>query len=132
MWIWKLSVGLQTHGTGLRFVTEAVSRKCSVKKVFLKISQNSQENTCARVSFFIKLQAFALLNFIKKETLTQVFSCRLWEISKNTFCYRTPPVAVSVLTKNIAVTDMTVTENHDLFCQFYGWFLPQPNIKTPS
>ena len=29
----------------------------SVKKVFSKISQNSQENTCARVSFLIKLQA---------------------------------------------------------------------------
>ena len=29
----------------------------SVKKVFLEISQNSQENTCARVSFLIKLQA---------------------------------------------------------------------------
>ena len=30
---------------------EAVVRRCSVKKVFLKISRNSQENTCARVSF---------------------------------------------------------------------------------
>ena len=29
---------------------------CSVKKVFLEISQNSQENTCARVSFLMKLQ----------------------------------------------------------------------------
>ena len=28
------------------------------EKVFLKISQNSQENTCARVSFLIKLQAY--------------------------------------------------------------------------
>ena len=27
------------------------------RKVFLEISQNSQENTCARVSFLIKLQA---------------------------------------------------------------------------
>ena len=27
---------------------------CSIKKVFLKISQNSQENTCTRVSFFKK------------------------------------------------------------------------------
>ena len=35
---------------------EVVVRRCSVKKVFLKISQNSQENTCARVSFLIKLQ----------------------------------------------------------------------------
>ena len=27
-----------------------------MKKVFLEISQNSQENTCARVSFLVKLQ----------------------------------------------------------------------------
>ena len=74
---------------------EAVAQRCSVKKVFLEISQNSQENTCARVSFFIKLQA-AACNFIKKETLAQVFSCEFCEISKNTFFYRTPPVAASV------------------------------------
>ena len=36
---------------------EAVARRCSVKKVFLEILQNSQENTCARASFLIKLQA---------------------------------------------------------------------------
>ena len=36
---------------------EAVVQKCSVKKVFLEISLNSQENTCARVSFLIKLKA---------------------------------------------------------------------------
>ena len=39
--------------------TEAVVHRGSVKKVFLKISQNSQENICARFCF----------NFIKKETL---------------------------------------------------------------
>ena len=31
---------------------EAVARKCSVKKMFLKASKNSQENACARVSFW--------------------------------------------------------------------------------
>ena len=36
---------------------EAVVQRCSVKNVFLGISQNSQENTCARDSFLIKLQA---------------------------------------------------------------------------
>ena len=35
--------------------TEAVVQRCSLKKVFLEISQNSQENTCARVSFFNKV-----------------------------------------------------------------------------
>ena len=36
---------------------EAVVQRCSVKKMFLEISQNSQENLCSRVSFLIKLQA---------------------------------------------------------------------------
>ena len=35
---------------------EAVIQRCSVKKAFLKILQNLQENPCARVSFLIKLQ----------------------------------------------------------------------------
>ena len=36
---------------------EAVVSRCSVKKVFFEISQNSKENTCASDSFLIKLQA---------------------------------------------------------------------------
>ena len=32
-------------------------------------------------------------NFIKKETLAQVFSCELCEIFRNTFSHRTPVVA---------------------------------------
>ena len=35
-------------------------QRCSVKKVFLEILQNSQENACARDSFWIKLQAWGL------------------------------------------------------------------------
>ena len=37
-------------------VIEAVAQNCCAKAFFLKVSQNSQENTCARVSFIIKLQ----------------------------------------------------------------------------
>ena len=36
--------------------TEAVVRRCSLNKVFLEISQNSLENTCASISFLITLQ----------------------------------------------------------------------------
>ena len=39
----------------LYVLTESVAQRFSVKKGFLKISQNSQENTCARVSFFNKV-----------------------------------------------------------------------------
>ena len=38
--------------------SEAASRGVLYKKVFLEISQNSQGNTCAKVSFLIKLQAW--------------------------------------------------------------------------
>ena len=62
--------------------------------MFSEISQNSQENTCARVSFLIKLQACC--NFIKKETGTGI-SCEFCKIPKNTFSYRPSPVAASIL-----------------------------------
>ena len=38
--------------------SKAVVQRFSLSKVLLKISQNSQENTCGRVSFLIKLQAW--------------------------------------------------------------------------
>ena len=40
--------------------TEAVIRRYSLEKVFLANSQNSQENTCAKISFLIKLEALGL------------------------------------------------------------------------
>ena len=66
------------------------------KKVFLKISQNSQKINCARDSFLIKLEALGLqLSF--KKSLAHVFSCEFSGNFKNNFFYRTPPVAASEL-----------------------------------
>ena len=59
-------------------------RWCSIKKVFLKIWQNSQENTVSETSFFKSCWPEAC-NVLKKATLTQVFSCKFCEIFKNTF-----------------------------------------------
>ena len=56
---------------------EAAIRGVLQEKVFLEISQNPQENTCARVSFLIKLQTKGC-NFIKKDALEQMFSCEFW------------------------------------------------------
>ena len=39
---------------------EAANRDVLLKQVLLEISQNSQENTCARVSFLIRLQVTLL------------------------------------------------------------------------
>ena len=54
--------------------------------MFLKISQNYQENTSARVSFLMNLQA---CNFIKKETLAQMFSFEFYEIFQTKFLKKT-------------------------------------------
>ena len=44
-------------------ISEAATRGVLCKKTFLEISQNSQENTCARVSFLIKFQASNVQRF---------------------------------------------------------------------
>ena len=54
-----------------RRTTETVAQRCSVKKVFLEISQSLHENTCARAPFLIKCRP-QTCSFIKKEILTQV------------------------------------------------------------
>ena len=53
------------------FQRETTTRGVLWKKVFLEISKNSQENTCAKVSFLIKLQAYC--NFIKKRLWHRCF-----------------------------------------------------------
>ena len=56
-------------------IAEADARRCSVKRVFLKILPSLQENICVSV-FFDKVARWKLkaCNFFKKETSTQVFS----------------------------------------------------------
>ena len=46
--------------------SEAIVQICPAKKVFLKISQNSQENTCAKVSFFNKVAGLGPAALLKK------------------------------------------------------------------
>ena len=69
--------------------SEAVARRCSVKKVLLKFLRNSQEKNCTRASFLLKLQAEAS-NLIKK-TGKGVFLCE--------FCKK----------KTVPVTDIDIT-----------------------
>ena len=68
-------------------MTEAATTGVLYKKVFLEISQNSQENTCTRASFLIKLQATTLVAASSPISLSPEFSLYLSEnietISKN-------------------------------------------------
>ena len=45
----------------------------TIKKVLLKILHKSQETTCVRVSFLIKLQAWSLQFMLKKRLLYRCF-----------------------------------------------------------
>ena len=54
---------------------ETAVRSYSVKKMFLKISKNSQENTCTRVSFLIRLMA--VCNFVKERDWHRCFPVNL-------------------------------------------------------
>ena len=106
-------------------ILEAVIQRGSVKKVFLEISQNSQENICVGVSFLKKLQAEAC-NLINKETLALVPSCKFCKIFKNTFYYRTPAVVASVIFLLLFQPKMTlfiyllIKQKGELNTRFYG------------
>ena len=51
--------------------------------------------------------------FIKKETLSELFSCEFCKISNNTFSYRTRPVAASDISANIFChVDNYIIEKH--------------------
>ena len=83
---------------------------CSCLKKFLAIKNHSYGNSpiemfCEKVAlqniakFTGKHLRWSL--FLIKLTMAQVFSYEFCEILKNTFFYRTPPVAASVFTKSI-------------------------------
>ena len=59
-------------------------QSCSLKKVFLKMLQNSQESTCIGVSFFIKLQAWAL-QIYRKSLRRSCFSVNLGKFLRTHF-----------------------------------------------
>ena len=62
------------------FISRTVIRRCSFKKMFLKISQILQENTCAATSFLQEM----VCNFVKKDTPAQLLSSEFCKMFKNT------------------------------------------------
>ena len=53
-----------------------------------------------------------MTNFVKKETLAEVFSCEFCEISKNIFSYRIPLVAASDIYHLFAITLILIRSRH--------------------
>ena len=95
---------------------EPVVRRCSVKKLFFEIAQNSHK-TPVQESLFIWSSRPQAYNFIKKETLSQVFSCEFGTIYNNTFYYRTSLVAASDMSCIIYLFHLIL--EHNLGINFY-------------
>ena len=76
------------------------------KKGVLRNSTKFTEKRLCQSLFFNKVAGLRL----KKATLAQVFSCELCEISKNTFSYRTPPVAAFELKQQVNSSTMCSTK----------------------
>ena len=79
----RVLLGVTLYYYYVTYVSEAVVNSCSVKKAFLEILLNPQENVCARVSF------------TKKRLWHRCFPVNFAKIFKNFLSYRTPPVAAS-------------------------------------
>ena len=79
---------LQSTSGRLLMLRKTFAQTCSVKKVFLEISRNSQESTSVRVSFLIKLQALRrsqACNFIKKRLWRRCFPVNLAKFLRTPF-----------------------------------------------
>ena len=94
---WNIVSG-SFHGTWNNFMkyfyfsiqhSGAAVQMCSVKKAFLEISQNSQENTCTRSLFFNKVAGLRPESLFLKKPQAQVFSCEFCGISNNIFLQNT-------------------------------------------
>ena len=64
------------------FSFKSSNRRCSAKKVFLKISQISQENICL---FLIKLQVCRLSTLLKRDSNTGILLWNLRNFKNNNF-----------------------------------------------
>ena len=69
------------------------------KDVLQNFAKFTGKHLCQSL-YFNKVTVYAC-NFIKKETLAQVFSCKFSEMSKKKFSYRTPPVAASAFFRKV-------------------------------
>ena len=92
-------------------------RRCSTRKVFFKISQNSHGNTCVGASFLIKLQAsnLLLLTFLRnKAVLKDIQISWVWRILFHKDSLLTLSWRRSLSYRNQSI---------DLLCKTIDWFL---------
>ena len=113
-----------TNASGQTFVR----KKCSHKFRSSRPDVFSRKGVLGNFTKFTGkhlCQSFRFNKFAGQETLTQVFSCKFCEISKNTFSYGTPPVGASenslrIFFRQITPTNLQKAKKHEKSDQFAG------------
>ena len=73
---WEMGEGSLSRNGDCHILFRSSHWRCSVKKMFLEILQNSQENTCTRVSFLMKRRLwhrYFPVNFAKFSYILRLF-----------------------------------------------------------
>ena len=90
--------------------------------VFLKISQNSRESTCTRVSFWIKLQAWGLQLYLKKRLWHMCFPVNFAKFLKTVFLQNTS--GALLLTVSWEQWAINIFETTRKVCEYVFFFDP--------
>ena len=77
---------------------EIVAQRCFVKKMFVNILLNSQENAFAGATFLIMLQARGLQLYVKKRICHRCFPEKLANFVKQLYC-KTPAIGCFFILK---------------------------------
>ena len=105
--------------------------RSSRSEMFLKIWQNLQENTCARVSFLITLRASGLRSAtLLKRDSSPVSFCKLCEIFKQTFFTEHLRTIISGI-GNLYLNEMTL-KKYCFFMVWLHWYVVVFNELLPS
>ena len=78
-----------------RIVCGSSNQECSVRKVFINTSHNSQEIKCASL-FFNKVASLSPATLLKKRLWDRCFAVNFAKFSRTLFFHRTPLLAASV------------------------------------
>ena len=110
---------------------EALARRCTVKKVLLKISQNSQENTCARASVLDQRSE------IKTDDYLLFYTFFLWSHQVETKVAKCKPVAnIYDGALNTFVCDNIIQNFVSVYYlsinYFYDWICRKPILLVYS
>ena len=97
-WNWNLA-----DFRDLGLILPEATKEVFYEKGVLKSSQYLLENTCARVSFLLKILSKLYYSLLKIETLAQGFSCEFCKIFRNPFLQSTSSILQQLLASYFAI-----------------------------